>query len=1104
MLFLYAFSHQVQAQTDVTSLYLKNAGFDTDFNYAISTSGNIAGDVINEVSGWEKDMTATYTVAGTFAYGSGATFNGSSAIPNSGYKGSTGGALALTTGWGVSLRYSQTVTLNSGKYALVAAYYNVGTATAGSSLVGWTANGNNEATVSSVNSFPVETWITDTVQFVVLGEDVQGKIQVGFQSATGIGSANNAKILIDFVQLIYSGVDKTDLNAKISEAEQLYGDGNGNGADVLLVLINTAKTVSANADASMSEVVNATNTLIDGMLEYRLKNASKDNPLDVTHYIINPNFESSFTGWTNSEMATQTNNSFPLKDGNIYIEKWVSRGSNVPDVSIQQELTGIPNGMYKLTAATGNIQQLVDGSTQNISAIPQTGAFLFAGHESVAVDTMKDRSVDFIVVDNKVTIGFKTENGTGNWVTCDNFRLNFLGFDVNEIGELVTEQIEKAQALLAQKMQNSAKQTLENAISQAQQALAANPLVADDLLAAYTLLFDAVGAATVSIEAYNALQTAIDSALVVYADGSGKEADNLQNVITDAQNTAANLDATLDAIYESTSETYKAIFAYYLENATGTPPNVTTNPNYARGATAAFGRSIVSGITTADILERGFCWSTNPNPTIFDNRTTKYFSNNGNIYHIENLEPATVYYMRAYAISKAYAVGYGEAIKVITLPKGKVTYTLTNSVTESGEHHQRIASAMESAVDYWNNLTSIQGHQLTVYYSSGTPTAEASYGGYMKFGSGESYQRTGTALHEMDHTIGVGQHSYWYGPDSPLRAESTRGKWLGDRANAVLQFLENDNTAYMTGDGVHMWASSPSRTCLAYGINGAHEDDASELLYIGNTLITQALGEDGLPPTGGFTTPAYTFEHKDGEKYYIKNEAQSRGRDTSFLIEDESGNLVYKAMSSEEVLLNDKAAWYFSFNPSTGYYRIQNAKTDKYFTYKSSGTNGIGLVSKTTPASSESFQLMMARIDTKTGSNDNTFTKRAFWIVCPEKKLNPSCFVANANGTTSASTFSIANSATTQRWLLLNAGEVTTFEASVSALPETNAKKTIFKIINCEGGILISGRNESVENINIYSIEGQVIRNVNISESQLFVPLSTGIYIVGYQKVVVF
>ena len=68
-----------------------------------------------------------------------------------------------------------------------------------------------------------------------------------------------------------------------------------------------------------------------------------------------------------------------------------------------------------------------------------------------------------------------------------------------------------------------------------------------------------------------------------------------------------------------------------------------------------------------------------------------------------------------------------------------------------------------------------------------------------------------------------------------------------------------------------------------YGINGAHEDTGSEVLYIGNGLITQALGEDGLPPTGGFATPAYVFEQEDHVKYYLKNEDETAGLYTSYL-----------------------------------------------------------------------------------------------------------------------------------------------------------------------------------------------------------------------------
>ena len=98
------FCATAEESTDITDLLLTNAGFDLNLNYDATYSGNVAGDLINDVFGWEKDMSTTYTVAGTFGYGSNATFNSSSKIPASGYEESEGGALALTTGWGSTLK----------------------------------------------------------------------------------------------------------------------------------------------------------------------------------------------------------------------------------------------------------------------------------------------------------------------------------------------------------------------------------------------------------------------------------------------------------------------------------------------------------------------------------------------------------------------------------------------------------------------------------------------------------------------------------------------------------------------------------------------------------------------------------------------------------------------------------------------------------------------------------------------------------------------------------------------------------------------------------------------------------------------------------------
>ncbi len=715
----------LHAQTDVTDLYLTNSGFDSQFDYTVSDQGNVAQEIL-DVEGWITDIDADYTITGVYEYGTSKTFNGVG-IPSEGYNGSSGGGLALSTGWGTGLKFYQEATLPEGRYALVTTFYNSSTVRSGSSLVGWIPQEGN-AVMSDLTSFPSAQWVVDTVYFSLPAETA-GKIQIGLLSIAGVGSGSTAKVVLDFVQLLSYGVDKTDLISMINQALELYGAGEGNQAEVLHAVLTAAISIRENAGATMAEII----------------------------------------------------------------------------------------------------------------------------------------------------------------------------------------------------------QAIEN----------------------------------------------------------------------------------LDA----------AIYAYRLQNPTGPVPTVVTHPEHARGATMAFGRSTLSGVASSDLLEHGFCWSTHPEPTIFDEKTTSYFTNNGYIYRMDNLEPATVYYMRAYALTKEYALGYGEVIKVITLPRGTVTYSIRDNAT--GDHRVRITEAVSTAVQYFNDLTSIQGHHISAGYGSGTQTAEASYGGWMTFGPNASYQRTGTALHEMGHTIGVGQHRIWYGPDSPLRANGTTGQWLGERANKVVRFLENDPAAVLTGDATHMWP---------YGINGASEDTGSEFLYIANSLIHQGLGEDGLPPTGGFTTPAYTFESDENVKYYIKSEAETRGRNTSYLMENESGNIVWTNLSAEDVLANDHAAWYFEFNPATCYYQIRNAATGKYFSYKSTGTNGIGLVAKDSPTSTENFQLKNARISTIVGTGSNTYTTQGYWVVRPEHKLNPTCFAAAANGATTATTFSLENSANTQRWLFLTAEELTDFEATLDGM----------------------------------------------------------------------
>ena len=741
-----------------------------------------------------------------------------------------------------------------------------------------------------------------------------------------------------------------------------------------------------------------------------LVNASLDDPVDYTSYIKNPSFEKSTNNWVVENLSAQTNSSFTKKAGTTYMEKWTSKGGKVGDALLEQTIYDLPVGMYVLKAAAQNIQE---GSSTK-----QKGAWLFVNLATENVYSANDYSITFVNIEQEVKIGFKAEGATGNWIACDNFRLDYVGGTLEDFQQEMQKYIDNAETYAAQKMQQSMAETLNNAISSAKAELAKGSDTSGYPKAATTLR-KATEQAKISIQAYEDLQAAIDNAVKNYGDGSLEGADEFLAAINQAKTVNDDLNSSLEALAQEIENLNKAAFAYLLHNPSGTVPTVVTDTRFARGNTMAFGRMSYSGVTASNIKEVGFCWSEDKNPTVLDNRTTEYINHSGKIFKMTGLKPATVYYARAYVITTKYAVGYGEPIKIITLPKADITWSYNGG--GDAATNNRLINACKTAFDYyWSNLTSIRGYHVTVNYNSGVPTAECSYGGWMSVGSNTSYQAPGTLMHEANHGIGVGQIDIWKG-DSPLRENRNSGRWMGDRATELLSFWDNVTPTYLQGDSQHMWP---------YGINGAQEDDHTDALYCINGLLNQAICEDGLIPVGrwngGFCLPAYVFNHEEGVKYYIKNENEKFGLYSSYLTEDASGRLKWVEMSAEEAAANDNAAWYITFTPSNQYYQFRNAATGRYITYSS----GFKTASKTTPANSESFHLMRARIDTTIGFGNDAVAFRGYWIInAAAGGSNPPTMAASSNGNVTSSNFSLENTATSQRWLILTQQEINKFES---------------------------------------------------------------------------
>ena len=473
-------------------------------------------------------------------------------------------------------------------------------------------------------------------------------------------------------------------------------------------------------------------------------------------------------------------------------------------------------------------------------------------------------------------------------------------------------------------------------------------------------------------------------------------------------------------------------------SATAQTPVISSEYRYARGATMAFVRMTFSS-NGAKIKERGVCCSENATPTVEDIKATQetQITKSGPIYWLKELKPGTKYYMRGFVTTDDGKTYYGEPKKFYTIPKGTINLTMRNGGDDAT--YNRIKTASETAKYWWENLTEMKYFSPSVGYESGTPTADCSYGGWVRVGPNQSYQRCGTIMHEWLHGVGVIPWAETEWARFNLRAGTSNaagyatgsGLWLGDRVTEVLTFLENKET-HLNGDYQHMWP---------YGINGANEDDGTDILYIGNSLVCQALGEDGLQLTKKeFAQPYYALEQEDNEKFYIKNESAERGRYTSYLMPKADGSLHLVELTEDQALANDSAAWTTTFTPSNQYYQIRNVATGRYISFN--GT-AFTTVERTSPVSPENMQLMRGRV-----SKEDQY---GYWIVSPAENWTPKCLNAYPTGIVNSQTFNIANSAESQRWLIMKEAALKEFSKQ-----SVKAAKVIYANLYIQANALLN------------------------------------------------
>lgn len=112
--------------------------------------------------------------------------------------------------------------------------------------------------------------------------------------------------------------------------------------------------------------------------------------------------------------------------------------------------------------------------------------------------------------------------------------------------------------------------------------------------------------------------------------------------------------------YSFTTDTIQSTNPFFI----GYPTLMTADISEITANSAKCGGEVIS-MGSAEIINCGVCWSKTPNPT-FDGNHTASTADDGNFSITMNeLEANTVYYVRAYAVSKV-GVGYGEEKCFIT------------------------------------------------------------------------------------------------------------------------------------------------------------------------------------------------------------------------------------------------------------------------------------------------------------------------------------------------------------------------------------------------------------------------------------------------------
>ncbi|KAI1488328.1 hypothetical protein F5X96DRAFT_671767 [Biscogniauxia mediterranea] len=156
-----------------------------------------------------------------------------------------------------------------------------------------------------------------------------------------------------------------------------------------------------------------------------------------------------------------------------------------------------------------------------------------------------------------------------------------------------------------------------------------------------------------------------------------------------------------------------------------------------------------------------------------------------------------------------------------------ISWTLqksSNPSSDEADAYARISAAMELAAARYARFSGAS-KTVRVYYAPGVPTAEASYNGDLRFGADRAYMTERTAMHEISHTLGVGQ-------TAAFDARCAADDWPS--ATPLLRSWDGPDARINCGGG-HFWP---------YGLN--YESEWSETAGDRHVQLVDAMLADGM------------------------------------------------------------------------------------------------------------------------------------------------------------------------------------------------------------------------------------------------------------------